>query len=69
MPNLKEQEIFSVATVEKKILPIISLKKEPLKQNILKDIIGDSLSSSTIVINDSDDNNDNTILLLVPIAS
>jgi len=61
--------------VEEKILPIISLKEEPLKQNKLKDGVGDSLSSSkplAIVIIDSnsngDDNND-IILLLVPIAS
>ena len=67
--------------MEEKILPIISLKEEPPKQNKPKDGVGDSLLSSkplVIVIinsnsdgnNNNDDNNDNdTILLPVPTAS
>ena len=75
MPDLKEQEIYSVTTAEEKILPIISLKEEPLKQNKPKDRVGDSLSSSKllaiVIINSNSDgnNNDDTILLLVPTAS
>ena len=61
--------------MEEKILPIISLKEEPLKQNKPKDGVGDSLSSSKllaiVIINSNSDgnNNNNTILLPVPIAS
>jgi hypothetical protein len=64
MPGLKGQEIPFVAIAEENILPIVSLKEEPPKQNKPKDGVGDL---SAIVIIKSDD--DNTILLLVPIAS
>ena len=50
-----------------KILPIISLKEEPLKQNKPKDGAGDS--TIVIIDSDDDDNNDGTILLPVPTAS
>ena len=55
--------------MEEKILLIISLKERPLKQNKLKDGVGDSLLSAIVIINSNgNDNNNNTILLLVPIA-
>jgi len=56
--------------MEEKTLLIISLKEGPLKQNKLKDRVGDSLLSAVVIINSNgnDDNND-TILLLVPTAS
>jgi len=50
-----------------KILFIISLKKEPLKQNKPKDGAGDS--TIVIINNNNDDNNNGTILLPVPTAS
>jgi len=50
-----------------KILLIISLKEESLKQNKPKNGAGDS--TVVIIDSDNDDDNDSTILLPVPTAS